>query len=161
VPFADEKARREAKLERLILAKSDMADTAAAARLLREARVGNLDLPWRALRALETGMFVSYARAFNESRGDPPKPAAPTSGLSLSERETHKWACDERDMVWAHVDRYGHRKVTEAQKGPPTIYIEEWVPPSPEQLEAFAALAEKLEERYRVEAEALWHELQS
>jgi hypothetical protein len=39
-------------------------------------------------------------------------------------------------------------------------FTEEWIPPTPQQLEALAALTEKLQERYRVEAEELWRELQ-
>lgn len=50
-------------------------------------------------------MLVTYARAFNTSKGDPPLPAAPTKGLSQSQRATHKWALDARDTVAAHVDR--------------------------------------------------------
>jgi hypothetical protein len=83
------RAGPEAKLERLILATSDMADTAWAARYLCEHR-DIADLPWRARRALETGMITSYVRAFNQSKGDPPLPAAPTSSLSSAERDTHK-----------------------------------------------------------------------
>jgi hypothetical protein len=105
VLMTDEREGREAMLERLILAISDMADTAAAARFLLGPHSGIADFPWHAHRALETGMFSSYARAFNESKGDPPLPAAPTSSLSRRERETHKWALDERQKVWAHVDR--------------------------------------------------------
>ena len=158
--MADERARREAKLERLILAISDMADTAEAARHLRGPRGGISDLPWHARRALETGMFTSYARAFNKSKGVPPLPAAPTPDLSPSERATHNWALDERKRVWAHVDRTGHRRITGVQPGPPVAFTEEWIPPTPEQFQALAELAEKLQERYRVEAEELWHELQ-
>jgi hypothetical protein len=101
-----------------------------------------------------------YARAFNKSKGNPPLPAAPTSGLSPGERKTHEWALDERKKVWAHVDRDGHRRATDVQPGPPIAFTEEWIPPQPEQLEALAELGDKLQERYRAEAEALWHELQ-
>lgn len=158
--MTDDQAWREAKLEQLILAISDMADTAAAARFLRGPRSGIAEFSWHARRALETRMFTSYARAFNESKGDPPLPRAPTSGLSQAERATHAWALDERQKVWAHVDRGGHRRAVEVRQGPPVAFAEEWVPPTPEQLEALGALAEKLQERYRVEAEALWRELQ-
>jgi hypothetical protein len=105
-------------------------------------------------------MFTSYVRAFNQSRGDPGLPAAPTSGLSAAERATHDWALEERSKVWAHVERDGHRRAIEVQPGPPPAFREEWIPPTPQQLDALAALAEKLHERYRVEAEELWRELQ-
>jgi hypothetical protein len=160
VLMTDEREGREAMLERLILAISDMADTAAAARFLLGPHSGIADFPWHAHRALETGMFSSDARAFNESKGCPPLPAAPTSSLSRRERETHKWALDERQKVWAHVDRAGHRRSTQVQQRPPVAFLEEWISPTPDQLEALGALAEKLQERYRVEAEEVWRELQ-
>lgn len=158
--MSNERAGKEAKLDRLKLSISDMADTAAAARYLRGPGADIADLPWHARRALETGMFPSYARAFNKSKGNPPLPAAPTSGLSRTDRATHDWALEERDKVWAHVDRDVHRRATYVQPGPPIAFTEEWTPPSPEQLDALRALAEKLQERYRIEAEELWHELQ-
>lgn len=64
-------------------------------------------------------MYVSYARAFNESKGDPPLPAAPTSGLSGRERRIHKWALDERNKVWAHIDRGSERRSVDVVAGDP------------------------------------------
>ena len=150
---------RDAKLERLILASSDMSDVAAAARLLRR---GADELRFRERRAMETGMFTSYARAFNKSKGNPPLPAAPTSGLSPEERATHGWALGERDKVWAHVDRDGHRRETSGVTGTDgnVALTEEWNPPTPAQLDDLSALAEKLSERYRDDAVELWRKLQ-
>lgn len=135
----DRAARREAKLERLLLAASDMADAAAAARILRRPYKEQREpLHFRARRALETGMYVSYARAFNASKGDPPLPKAPTSGLSPSERKVHQWALDERNMVWAHIDRGNQRRTVDAVAGDPEAglpvgFVENWNPPTPEE----------------------------
>lgn len=143
-----------------------MADAAAAARILRRPYKEQREpLHFRARRALETGMYVSYARAFNASKGDPPLPKAPTSGLSPSERKVHQWALDERNIVWAHIDRGNQRRTVDAVAGDPEAglpvgFVENWNPPTPEELDAFATLAESLEERYRKEAETLWRELQ-
>jgi hypothetical protein len=161
---AEKTTRRLAKLERLLLAVSDMDDTAAAARYLAGTEAGKEKLDWRARRAMEAGMFVSYARAFNASRGDPPLPAAPTSGLSSKERETHKWAIRERDQVWAHVDRDSHRQLAEMLLGTPSEpsgigLVEMWRPPSQQQLLELADLAESLRRRYRAEADVLYQEL--
>jgi hypothetical protein len=143
-------------LERLVLAQSDMADAAAAARLLLTG-----SLQFRERRALEAGMFTAYARAFNKSKGNPPLPAAPTSKLTASEQKTHEWAIAERNMVWAHVDRNGHRRATHVDPGPPVAFREDWMSPSPEQLVDLEALAEKLHDRYLREAEELWRALRS
>ena len=104
-------------------------------------------------------MFVSYARAFNESRGNPPLPKAPTSALSSTERETHRWALDERDKVWGHVDRGGHRRATEVLEGAGLALVEQWTSPTREQFAALAALAEKLAESYDAEAKEVAREM--
>jgi hypothetical protein len=151
-----ERAGREAKLERLVLAMGDMADAQGAAEALLR-----LNLPFHVRRALRTGMFASYARAFNDSRGDPPLPAAPTRGLTQAQRELHDWALAERDSVWAHSDRRGHRRgqATEDVKGN-LAFEEQWTSLTNEQLTALSELAQALRERYKREAETLSRELQ-
>ena len=78
--MSNERAGKEAKLDRLKLSISDMADTAAAAGYLRGPGADIADLPWHARRALETGMFPSYARAFNKSKGEPASSSGPHIG---------------------------------------------------------------------------------
>lgn len=153
---------RRAKLERLVLATSDMQDSAAAARYLlathdREPTEGGL--PFRVRRALEAGMFASYARAFNDSRaspgsGEPGLPPAPSN--ALSDPEIHQWALSERKRVWAHVDRGAHRRMDfiRIDEWGPRL-VERWRAPAPTQLERLASLAEELAERYRDEAHVL------
>lgn len=99
--------------------------------------------------------------AFNESRGNPQLPAAPTSGLSWTERKTHRWALNARDEVWTHVDRGAHRRTTDVQEGIELASVEPWIRPSPQQLAELAALAEKLAERYVREATDLAKELRN
>jgi len=151
-----EQAGREAKLERLILAISDMADAAAAARFLRTTE----GLLLHVRRALETGMSPpTLARSILRG-GTRRFRAAPTSELSPADRGTHEWALAERDMVWAHVDRGGHRRATEVRPGPPPAFVGAWTPPTPEQFAALEALADKLNDRYVPEATELWRALQ-
>jgi hypothetical protein len=115
----------------------------AARYLIATHPTAGVEIDWRVRRVLEAGMFVTYARAFNESRGDPPLPPAPTSGLTPSERSVHDWAIEERSRVWAHVDRGSHRRLIEGTiEGAKTSLFETWRPPSPEQLESLADLAE-------------------
>jgi hypothetical protein len=155
--MTEDEARREARLGRLLLATNDMADVAAALRLLR-------DKPWslmpRERRVLYAGVFASYARAFNTSRGDPPLPAASTSGLSREQRQTHEWALAERDKVWAHIDREQVRRAVGVETGAENILalVETFEPPTPEELAALLELVDSLHERYRAEAESLWQE---
>ena len=154
------RAGKEAKLERLRLAITDMADAAEAARFLLSGGSDIEHMPWHARRALETGMFTSYWRAFKKSKGDPPLPPTPTKDLTPTERKTHEWVRDERDKVWARSDRDSHRRATSTQEGPEGIaLVEQWEPPTPEQLKDLAALADKLHDRYTREAEELYHEL--
>jgi hypothetical protein len=153
-----DEARRAAKLERLLLAANDMADVAAALRLLRDT-----GLPSRVRRVLYAGVFASYARAFNTSGGDPPLPAAPTSGLSREQRQTHEWARAERDKVWAHIDREQVRRAVAVEPGAENILglVETFEPPTPEELASLLELADSLRTRYLAEAESLWDEAHS
>ena len=156
-------ANAAARRERLILAVHDMDDAASAARFLLATDgsfwTGFDGLRLRAL--METAMFVTYARAFNKSEGDPPLPAAPTKGLSVGQRSIHLWALDRRDRVAAHVDRSAEERIVIPE--PVTVFNQEtgetsvievaerYRPASVEQLEELAGLAELLAQRYRTE----------
>ena len=168
VQWADDRVRqgREAKLERLILAVSDMGDAADAARFLRSALRGDEGfVSPHVQRALLTGLFVSYARPFTRSRGNPRLPVAPTTGLSTEEQTTHKWALAERDRVWAHSEREGHRRVVQFQEAPAPGSVaslqESFEPPSLEDIAKLGELADSLHERYCDQAIALGRELAS
>lgn len=157
-----ERAGREAKLERLILGSNDMGDVVAAAMSLREpARVMG-----RLRRVVLTGMFASYARAFNTSRGDGdllPLPTAPTKGMSSEDRRIHTWAIGERDNSWVHLDRSQHRRETDVQEGAENVlgFVERFEPPSTDEIEALRELAGRLQDRYVAEAEELWRSLEA
>ena len=164
--------QKEAKLERLVLAVGDMADAAASARyLIRNPIPTEGPIRWHARRALETGMFTSYARAFNSSKGDPDKgipslPRAPVTGITHEQRAIHEWALAERKQVWAHSDRTGHRRQVGVSRHTTIDWSavqlgEEWRTPSPAQLKELAELADRLQERYLAEAQALHEELRS
>ena len=146
-------AGREALRERLHLAIGDMDDTAAAARWLFETHpASDGDLPWQVRQVLEGGLFATFARAFNTSRGEPGLPAAPTSGLISEQREVYNWAIDERDTAWAHIDRSGTRRAVLTAQGEMLVT---WRPPSPDELRGLTDLAELLAARYRREVEEL------
>jgi hypothetical protein len=149
-----------------------MADAGAAARyLIRTPIATEGPIRWHARRALETGMFTSYARAFNSSKGDPARgipalPSAPTDGMTPEQRNTHEWALVERKQVWAHSDRTGHRRQVGVSRETTIDWSavelgEQWSPPSPSQLKDLAELAEQLGARYLAEAQALHSELRS
>lgn len=90
-----------------------MENVASVARHLAETFWDARDDPLRfATRAtLETGLFTTYARCFNQSKGDPPLPPAPRRELNQDERRLHQWAVDERNQVSAHIDRDAHRQI--------------------------------------------------
>lgn len=146
-----------ARLERLLLAISDMDDTEAAARHLLS-RAGE-ELHWQIRLVLQTGMFTTYARAFNASRGKPPLPPAPTKGLSEEQLRVHRWAITERNTAWAHVDRTGNRGIhdvyTRRPEGMKLVQREKVRPASREELLELAELAAALAARYRDDVERL------
>src|SRR5712692_7374699 len=79
------------RLEALILAAVDMNDAFETALYLGDdhpdARGHGGKMPWHVRRTLETGMFVTYARPFAETRGRPSMKRA--SGLSGDLRSAH------------------------------------------------------------------------
>lgn len=133
----------------------------AAARYLlaTEETLDGLALPAR--QALEAGMVVCYARAFNDSRGsrpgEPGLPSAPTR--DLPDPEIHEWAITERNTVYAHVERGTHRQVAHIPMGTYVAVGEKWMPPGAEQLDRLARHAETLRLRYCEQANDLAREL--
>jgi hypothetical protein len=150
----DERAGREATLERLQLAMNDMSDVVWTVVSLRD---GNLNP--RIRRVVVTGIFATYARAFNKSEGNAERralPPAPTKVLSTEQREIHQWALAERDEIWAHVDRSQERRKTSVQRGNddlPHAFVEEYLPPSQERLEALREIAHELGKDFRKRAD--------
>lgn len=151
------RAGLEARLERLQLAAVDMSDVVHAAMGLRDQ--SQLIGPIR--RVVVTGMFTTYARAFNESAGSAGGfglPSAPTRGLSAKDRRIHEWAIKtERDQIWAHIDRSQDRRKTSVQEGAENVLalVEQYTLPSPDEIESLAELAGRLHDRYVAEAEKL------
>ena len=155
VPKGSERsqAQREALRERLHLAIGDMDDTVAAARWLIATHPASAgDLPWQVRVVLEAGLFATFARSFNKSKGDPGLPAAPTSGLTAEQRRVLQWAKDERDTAWAHIDRAGPRRALQTSSGE---MMTTWRPPNSGELHNLAELAELLAARYRAEVAEL------
>lgn len=117
------------------------------------------DVPWRARRTLETGMFVTYARPFTGSRGLQKLDRAPE--LSPDLVETHAQIVDLRHTVYAHSDDTPFRQLRrpdgleEVAAWPEDLaawvrepgarfeeeFLEQWLVPMPPMLEAIRALA--------------------
>jgi hypothetical protein len=98
---------RELKRQRvLLLAAADMNHARAAARAL-DVEANDVDL----MRALETAIAVSYARAFTQSSllrldADTYEPLDPELA------EIHRQLCKLRDKVYAHTDKDGGRSAS-------------------------------------------------
>jgi hypothetical protein len=140
-----------ARLEALILAAVDMNDAAETAMYLLDdhpdARGHGGKMPWHVRRTLETGMFVTYARPFADTRGRPSMKRV--SQLSKELRAAHDDIVQRRNRVYAHTDRTALRRILELSEpeeraawvqdgGDPR---EEWFPPTPDGLRDVIALA--------------------
>lgn len=156
---------RNARLKRqkaLLLAASDMEQAVAAARALQREH----DDVWL-MRALETAIAVSYARAFTQSNllqldRDEYRPTAEAFG---------RWHDDLyalRDSVYAHTDPKGGRDATarissavgfeEDATQPATVHVEwreQWVPIPREDLPQIIELCVHQRDRFRQEASAI------
>lgn len=115
------------ELERLVLARGDIASAAAAWTMLgafeelrststspRSRNISWDDAWW----SLWTGAVVSYARPFTQSR----------SGMTLGKRwwgriddqdarDGHQWVMGFRHTLWAHTEQEGHRNILVSQSG--------------------------------------------
>lgn len=127
--MAAEGARDELwlRLLALHLGASDMWDVWQSGRYLLgedEEALGHADgLPEKVRRTLETGMIVSYARPFVDTRRGLPQMKR-ARGLSDELRATHKEILVRRHTVYAHTDNTAHRRILEL--GDPTV-LAEWL----------------------------------
>ena len=101
------------RLKALILGGIDMTDVVGSADYLlalhADAHTYGADVPWRAGRTLETGMFVTYARPFTKSRGLKKLERAPQLSSDLA--DLHREIVDLRNTVYAHSDNSPFRQV--------------------------------------------------
>jgi hypothetical protein len=141
------------RLHALVLGGIDMHDVLETATYLlgehSEAPGHDGGMPWRARRTLETGIFVTYARPFTETR----RPGLPhlkrARGLSPEQRESHAEILSRRHQVYAHTDDTPLRQVLQlADSGERAAWVreqdalsEQWFPPTRDMLTDVAALA--------------------
>jgi hypothetical protein len=97
--------RRTKHIEALLLAAQDMDDAAAAGRALYEDTSDDENFR----RSLETGMAVSYMRAFTSSDKRLPNEYVPDHG---HDADVHAVLKDLRDKLYAHTDKEGGRTAT-------------------------------------------------
>ena len=94
------------RLHALVLGCVDMRETFETARYLRgdhdDAPGHNDALPERVRRTLETGMLVTYARPFVQTRGR--SALSPSKDLTPELRASHNDLLERRHQVYAHTD---------------------------------------------------------
>lgn len=161
------------RLKALVLARLDMQSAhETAAYLLGEheaARGHDAGLPLAARRTLETGLVVTYARPFTESRGG--LTVSPARNLSPDLLAVHKQLLDLRKQFFAHNDNTPWRQlrhpeqVDELLDWPENLpawirdglsvegLLEQWTLPTRGGLEAIQALAMANHERFADEIE--------
>jgi hypothetical protein len=119
-----------------------MLDVLASAIFLRDRPPGlpEDDDALRVLRALETGMFVIYARPFVGSRlaGGPLKLAP---GLSPYLRETHEQILDFRRTAYAHTDATPVRSIIDVPEQKDE-WLLHWLYSTPQGFDAVSVLAQ-------------------
>lgn len=148
-----------ARLEALVLAGIDMMDVFDTAEYLLTDH--SHQMPWRARRTLETGLFVTYSRPFVQTRDRPPM--NPAGGLSGELREVHEGVLIRRNRVYAHTDRTELRRIIEfSDPAERAIWIgqqgdlrEEWFPPTDEVLRDLMELAREHMASFLEEIEAV------
>jgi hypothetical protein len=108
-PQSPREEAEQGRRQRLLTAISDMDEAALAARWLHATHTEVEEEPgfddFRLRIVMETGMFVSYARPFTQSRGERNLPLAPTRGLTVEQRGVHEWALERRTKSAAHFDQ--------------------------------------------------------
>lgn len=152
----DPTEKLEALYRRLIaylLGGIDMHDVLETAQYLRgdhaDAPSHDSEMPWRARRTLETGMFVTYARPFTDTRrlGLPRLKRA--RDLTSELRESHDEILSRRHRIYAHTDDTPLRQILQlADRDDRAAWVreqgdlsEQWFPPTREMLEDVIMLA--------------------
>ena len=140
------------RLETLIFAGGDMFDVIETSRYLLgehpEAEGHDRQMPWHVRRTLETGLFVTYARPFVQTRGSGHMKHAP--GLSAELQASHDEIVFRRNRVYAHTDQSPLRRILEMKDAKERAawvenrgeLREEWFPPTREGLQTAIALAQ-------------------
>lgn len=130
-----------------------MYDVLQTAQYLRGEHPGALGhdriLPWHVRRTLETGMFVTYARPFVETRGRGLPQLKRARGLSAELQVSHADILERRNRVYAHTDETPLRRILELSNAAErAAWVREqrelsevWFPPTREGLEDVVALA--------------------
>jgi len=155
--MADDRAAlaQRARFETLVLAASDMFDVREAALYLAD----DSTMPWRTRRALETGIVVSYARAFSGSQGRPK--LSPPSTLTPEQLNDHRELLEQRRKLYAHSDATSGRGLVELMgddwrdRLAENFLSEQWLSPPPEHLRDIAQLANANLNTFSDEAEQL------
>jgi hypothetical protein len=150
-----ERNRLRNELARLRYAEADMSQAAAAARALEAETEGNGPLR----RALETAIFVCYARPFKPNGvgqlGPEWRPRSAGNAI------IHDALVAARDKVYAHTDKTEFRQLVEAPDGyEPGSYIEQWLPVDVVVLAVIIRVASEQQARMRAEIERVQSELQ-
>jgi hypothetical protein len=141
------------RLLALFLGASDMRDVWETGRYLlgdhEEAQGHVSGVPEKVRRTLETGMVISYARPFIETRGGLQQ-LKRARGLSGELRELHEEILQRRHRVYAHTGNAEFRRILEFKdpatvakwlRHPTATFSEEWQSPAPGGLLNFIALS--------------------
>ncbi len=113
-----------------------------------EAEGHDRQMPWHVRRTLETGLFVTYARPFVQTRGSGHMKRAP--GLNAELQASHDEIVFRRNRVYAHTDQSPLRRILEMKDAKERAawvenrgeLREEWFPPTREGLQTAIALAQ-------------------
>src|SRR2546426_8238359 len=108
---AGQRAAMPRQRDAVRLAGESMFDVIAAAEFLRDTWLPNQPAGADHVRvrtALETGMFVTYARPFTQSQLHR---LAPARGLTPEQRQLHEEILELRNSVYAHTDETPWREV--------------------------------------------------
>jgi signal transduction histidine kinase len=133
----------ERRLRALVLGAIDMYDAWETARYLLgdhpEAAGHAAGAPWRVRRTMETGMIVTYARPFVDSRGHGLPRLKRAVNLTAEFRASHEEILSRRNAVYAHTDETPLRRILELSdparledwlSEPGGELSEEWHPPT-------------------------------
>ena len=152
-----ERNRLVKKLRLLILGQSDMAQAAMGAMTLKERSLND-----HAVRCMETGIVVCYARPFNK-RNNAGYLCSKWAPEDPSMKEIHDELLDRRDQVYAHTDRTGARDIVNLDEMPglPSPSYAERYQPLPLALPRIITLAEAQQTRFREVAEEMQERLRT
>jgi hypothetical protein len=140
------------EIRRLRLAASDMEQIADAAQTLLK-----IHLSAGAERVMQTGLVVTYVRAFKSPSGIGILKESEWAPSEPRDRALHDRLVNLRDKLFAHTDKTGLRDVVDTSallglEGGPT-YAETWVPFSTEGIAQIGQVAEAQRDRFTAAAD--------